>query len=154
MGTKIAKNRVYKFQAYYYYLCLLLSTVTACSIQNQQPIQNFYFKNQGTFWAFYFQSLSDRFEIKFLIKIADFIPDKILCRWCGADLAENRHIINNLSPYALVSVNQTLFQRKGVEVLHLKSELGINFQSITLANSHCAGVSNVSINIWTVYLMI
>ncbi|XP_003427162.1 uncharacterized protein LOC100122846 [Nasonia vitripennis] len=68
--------------------------------------------------------------------------DYILCRLCGADLADAKSIVNHLSPYAFVIVNQTLFQRKGVEVQLLKNPLGIKFQSITLSNSKCAPVHN------------
>lgn len=70
--------------------------------------------------------------------------DYILCRLCGADLADAKSIINHLSPHASVIVNQTLFQRKGVEVQLLRNPLNIKFQSITLSNSKCDPVHNVS----------
>lgn len=67
-----------------------------------------------------------------------------MCRICGADLADAKSIINHLSPQASVIVNQTLFQRKGIEVQLLENPLGIKFHSITLSNSECSAVHNVS----------
>lgn len=71
--------------------------------------------------------------------------DYILCRLCGADLASPKKIINHLSPEATVVVNQTLFERKGVEVQLLTNPLGIKFHSIALSDSKCPAVHNVSI---------
>lgn len=70
--------------------------------------------------------------------------DFILCRHCGADLADGKNIINHLSPEATVIVNQTLFEQKGVEVQLLKNPLGIEFQAINLKNSKCKAVHNVN----------
>lgn len=74
--------------------------------------------------------------------------DNILCRNCGADLADAKNIINYLSPEATVIVNQTLFERKGVEVQILKNPLGIEFHAINLKNSKCKAVHNVSLKIF------
>ncbi|XP_058803459.1 uncharacterized protein LOC131671218 [Phymastichus coffea] len=74
--------------------------------------------------------------------VKDPIKDYILCRFCGADLADPRKIINHLSPAAIVLTNQTLFEQKGVEVQLLKNPVGIQFYSITLLNTKCAAVNN------------
>lgn len=53
----------------------------------------------------------------------DPIGDFLLCRQCGADLADSGYIVNQLSPEAYVTVNQTLFGKSGVEVQVLTNPL-------------------------------
>ncbi|XP_014207009.1 uncharacterized protein LOC106638397 [Copidosoma floridanum] len=72
----------------------------------------------------------------------DLETDTILCRRCGYELASNHEIINHLSPQAEVIPDETLFERKGVDIQILKNSFNIKFHTITLTKSECVPVND------------
>ncbi|XP_011506085.1 PREDICTED: protein cereblon homolog [Ceratosolen solmsi marchali] len=72
----------------------------------------------------------------------DTTTSYILCRRCGADLADTKHIINHLSPEANIAINQTIFEQKDVAVQVFSNSLGIKFYSISFSNTKCTAINN------------
>ncbi|XP_048513891.1 protein cereblon-like isoform X1 [Athalia rosae] len=77
---------------------------------------------------------------KFNRHCIDRVPDFVLCRNCGGDVADSHDIINHLSPDALVRTNQTLFGRPETELQVLINSLGIEFQIFTTSFARCVGI--------------
>lgn len=67
----------------------------------------------------------------------------ILCRKCGADIADSAYIINKISPGAKRNINQSLFSNKNVTVQTLVNPLGIKFDIVTVEKVNCYNVQNV-----------
>ena len=67
----------------------------------------------------------------------------MLCRRCGADIADSSYISNRFSPEALIHGNQSLFRKQSVAVQHLENPLGIRFRVVVVNKSNCIGVDEV-----------
>ncbi|PSN54380.1 hypothetical protein C0J52_11312 [Blattella germanica] len=74
----------------------------------------------------------------------DKSTDYLLCRGCGADIADASYIVNRFSPEALIQGNQTLFGQQSVAVQLLQNPLGIRFRVVILDKANCIGVGTVS----------
>ncbi|XP_015519309.1 uncharacterized protein [Neodiprion pinetum] len=70
----------------------------------------------------------------------DPVPDFVLCRECGGDLADSHYLVNRLSPEALIKSNQTLFGREEIEVQLLSNPLGIQFYVFTTSSAKCVSI--------------
>ncbi|PNF34553.1 hypothetical protein B7P43_G10737 [Cryptotermes secundus] len=66
--------------------------------------------------------------------------DYLLCRGCGADIADASYIRNRFSPEALIHGNQSLFGKQSVAVQLLENPLGIRFRVVVVNKAHCIGV--------------
>ncbi|XP_020710149.2 protein cereblon-like isoform X2 [Athalia rosae] len=86
------------------------------------------------------KSLSHTSQEVFRHIAEDRVPDFVLCRNCGGDVADSHDIINHLSPDALVRTNQTLFGRPETELQVLINSLGIEFQIFTTSFARCVGI--------------
>lgn len=73
----------------------------------------------------------------------DPVPDFVLCRQCGADVADSHYIVNQLSPDALIKSNQTLFGRPEIEVQLVLNPLGVQFHIFTTTRAKCVGVGEI-----------
>lgn len=71
------------------------------------------------------------------------VLDYILCRGCGADIADASYIRNRFSPEALIHGNQSLFGKQSVAVQLLENPLGIRFRVVVVNKAHCIGVDEV-----------
>lgn len=73
--------------------------------------------------------------------------DYLLCRGCGADIADFSYIQNRFSPEALIYGNQSLFGKQSVAVQLLENPLGIRFRVLVVNKANCIGVDEVRFNI-------
>jgi hypothetical protein len=71
------------------------------------------------------------------------VLDYLLCRRCGADIADASYIRNRFSPEAVVHGNQSLFGRRNVAIQLLENSLGIRFRVVTVDKANCIGVEEV-----------
>jgi hypothetical protein len=71
------------------------------------------------------------------------VLDYLLCRSCGADIADSSYIYNHFSPEALIRGNQSLFRKQSVAVQLLENPLGIRFQVVVVDKANCIGVDKV-----------
>ncbi|XP_043274559.1 protein cereblon-like isoform X2 [Venturia canescens] len=69
------------------------------------------------------------------------VKDFVLCRNCGADIASAGFIINKISPEAVITGNQTIFETPGVSIQQLVNLWGIKFHTITLSKASCFGAA-------------
>ena len=73
-----------------------------------------------------------------------FISDYLLCRSCGADIADAGYIsTNRFSPEALIQGNQSLFGKQSVAVQLLQNPLGIRFRVVVVDKASCIGIAEV-----------
>jgi hypothetical protein len=82
--------------------------------------------------------------------IVFIVLDYLLCRVCGADIADSSYIHNRFSPEALIYGNQSLFGKQSVAVQLLENPLGIRFRVLVLNKANCIGVNQVcfDITVW------
>ncbi|KDR24418.1 protein cereblon homolog [Zootermopsis nevadensis] len=66
--------------------------------------------------------------------------DYLLCRGCGADIADSSYIHNRFSSEALIYGNQSLFGKQSVAVQLLENPLGIRFRVLVVNKAKCIGV--------------
>ncbi|KAJ9591440.1 hypothetical protein L9F63_002046 [Diploptera punctata] len=68
--------------------------------------------------------------------------DYLLCRGCGADIADAGYILNNrFSPEALIQGNQSLFGKQNIAVQLLQNPLGIRFRVVVVDKASCIGIA-------------
>lgn len=75
------------------------------------------------------------------------VLDYLLCRGCGADIADSSYIHNRFSPEALIYGNQSLFGKQSVAVQLLENPLGIRFRVLVVNKAKCIGVDEVCFDI-------
>lgn len=74
---------------------------------------------------------------------SDF-SELILCRKCGADIADTNYIFSKQSPGATMTENRKLFGKQNLTVQTLINPYGIQFEIITLEKARCENIGHVS----------
>lgn len=72
------------------------------------------------------------------------ISELILCRKCGADIADTNYIISKPSPGATTTENRKLFGKQNLTVQTLINPFGVQFEIVTLEKANCEDVGHVS----------
>ncbi|KOB77103.1 Protein cereblon, partial [Operophtera brumata] len=66
----------------------------------------------------------------------------LLCRKCGADIADTNYIISKLSPGTTKTENRKLFGKQNLTVQTLVNPYGIQFEIVTLEKARCENVGH------------
>ncbi|XP_072935750.1 protein cereblon-like [Epargyreus clarus] len=73
----------------------------------------------------------------------------LLCRKCGADVADSHYIFNKYSPGAQKTEKRNLFGRQNVTVQTLINPFGVKFEIVTTEKARCNNVgSNQGADSW------
>lgn len=73
-----------------------------------------------------------------------FLTELLLCRQCGADVADSYYIFSKISPGARKTEKQNLFGRQNLTVQTLINPFGVKFDIVTAEKARCVNVGPVS----------
>lgn len=80
------------------------------------------------------------FDLIFLLLLSELL----LCRKCGADVADSNYLFSKLSPGARKTEKQNLFGKQNVTVQTLVNPFGVKFEIVTTEKARCDNVGLVS----------
>ncbi|RVE46917.1 hypothetical protein evm_008478 [Chilo suppressalis] len=66
----------------------------------------------------------------------------LLCRKCGADVADSYYLFNKQSPGARLTEKQNMFGKHNVTIQSLVNPFGIKFEIITIEKAKCDNIGN------------
>lgn len=80
------------------------------------------------------------------------ILELLLCRKCGADVADSHYIFTKISPGSRNTEKQNLFGRHNITVQTLVNPFGVKFDIITMEKARCQNIGPVKCTIFQLLL--